>query len=445
MAARFHTVTSDQVRALAEGTNTAADLALLTAGEVSKCLAMLILIVRDAEAAWHPEAGAAADSWRLLARVQSKAPAALAELLRYPSVGAWATRMTTREAGPGPSVSPGQLTFIAAAAAIRGHVSCTVVLPPSAGDGTVFHLPSLGTAVLPWDSRRQETTLRHHDGVTEIAGQHGRLQLPSRLDSDALGWHGLRTVRAADRGQVLRLVVDDADPFRLPGELRPAGRLSPARREQWQRRIAGGWRVLAGGHQRTAAEVASIIRSVVPLAMRDGDMRSVTSRRVFGSFGLSLPADDVQMALTLAHEVQHAKLSALMDLVPLVTEPATGGFYAPWRPDPRPLASLLQGMYAHVEVARFWRQQRLAATGAAERWHANVEFSRWRNACAQVADSLRGRPELTGCGAVFVDGMINALRAWQNDSIPPAAAAQADRETSEHKREWDARRRAAVK
>jgi HEXXH motif-containing protein len=445
MAARFHTVTSDQVRALGEGTNTEADLALLTSGELSKCLAMLILIVRDAEAARHPEASAAAASWRLLARVQRKAPSALAELVRYPSVGAWATEMTTREDGPGPRVSPGQLTLIAAAAAIRGRVSCTVALPPSAHDSTVIHLPSLGTAVLPWDSRREETTLRHHDGVTEISGPHGRLQLPSQLDSDAPGWHGLRTVRAADAGQLLRLVIDDADPFRLPGDLRPAGRLSPALREEWHRRIVGGWRVLANGHQRTAAQVASIIRSAVPLAMRDGDMRSVTSRRVFGSFGLSLPDDDVQMALTLAHEVQHAKLSALMDLVPLVTEPITGGFYAPWRPDPRPLASLLQGMYAHVEVARFWRQQRLAATGMAERWHANVEFARWRNACTQVADLLRGRPELTGCGAVFVDGMISALRAWQNDSIPPAAAAQADRLISDHKREWDARPRASVK
>ena len=226
MAARFHTVTDDQVRALAEGTNTAADLALLTSGEASKCLAMLILIVRDAEDARHPEATAAAASWRLLSRVQRKAPAALAELLRYPSVGAWASVMTTREDG----VSPGQLALIAAAAAIRGQVSCSVVLPPSAHDGAVVHLPSLGTAVLPWDSRRQATTLLHHDGVTEISGRHGRFRLPSRLDSDAPGWHGLPTVHADYHGQLLRLVIDDADPFRLPEDLRPRpARLRPAR------------------------------------------------------------------------------------------------------------------------------------------------------------------------------------------------------------------------
>jgi HEXXH motif-containing protein len=445
MAARFHSVTSQQVRTLAEGTSTEADLALLTAGAVSRHLAMLTLIVRDAEASRHPEAGAAAAAWQLLARVQRKAPWALAELLRYPSVGAWATRVTAGEQEPGPIPSPGQLALIAAAAAIRGGIPCTVPLPPSALDSGVVHLPSLGAAVLPADLRRPGAALRHRDGDTDISGPHGRLPLPRRLDTEAPGWHGLQTVLADGGGRLLRLVIDDADPHRLPADLKPAARLSPAQREEWRRRIAGGWRILATGHQRTATEVASVIRSLVPLAAGDGDMQSVTSRRVFGSIGLSLPADDMQMALTLAHEVQHAKLSALMDLVPLVSERVTGAFYAPWRPDPRPLASLLQGMYAHLEVARFWREQRAAASGAAELWYANVEFVKWRNACVQVADFLRGRPELTSCGTAFVYGMINALRAWQNDSIPAGATAQADQEMGEHKKEWDARHRPTVK
>jgi hypothetical protein len=102
-------------------------------------------------------------------------------------------------------------------------------------------------------------------------------------------------------------------------------------------------------------------------------------------------------------------------------------------------------MYGHLEVARFWRHQRGTASGAAELWYANVEFAKWRNACGQVADFLRGRPELTSCGTAFVDGMINALQTWQNDSIPAEAAVQADREISEHKREWDARHRPMVK
>lgn len=445
MGARFHSVTCQQVRTLGEGTSTEADLALLTAGEASRCLAMLALIVRDAEAGRHPEANAAAAAWQLLARVRRQAPGALAELLRYPSVGAWAAQVVAGEQETSPSLSPGRLALIAAAAAVRGGITCTVPLPPSALDGGVVHFPSLGMAVLPTDLRHPKAALRHHDGVTDISGPRGRLPLPRRLDTEAPGWHGLQTVLADGGGRQLRLVIDDADPHRLPADLKPTRQLSPAQREEWRLRIAGGWRILSSGHQRTASEVTSIIRSLVPIAIRDGDMQSVTSRRAFGSIGLSLPADDVQMALTLAHEVQHAKLSALMDLVPLVSGRVTGVFYAPWRPDPRPLASLLQGMYAHLEVARFWRHQRTAATGAAELWYANVEFAKWRNACGQVADFLHGRPELTSCGTAFVDGMINALRAWQNDSIPAEAAAKATREISEHKREWDARHRPTVK
>jgi HEXXH motif-containing protein len=200
--------------------------------------------------------------------------------------------------------------------------------------------------------------------------------------------------------------------------------------------------VLARDHPRTAAEVAWLIRTVVPLAGEEGSMQSMTTRQTFGSIGLTLPGDDVQAALTLAHEVQHAKLAALMDLVPLYTEPGLADYYAPWRPDPRPLASLLQGLYAHLEVARFWRHRRLAGD-TAEAWQANVEFAKWRAACAEVASSVSSRPGLTSCGCTFVDGMISVLRAWQDDAIPAPVAAQADREIREHKLKWDARHRGA--
>lgn len=441
MTIPLHSVTSRQVRALADGTSTPADLAVLRTAEISRCLAMLALAVRDVNASRHPEAGAVDAAWRLFIRVQREAPWATAELLRYPSVGAWAAELTA-DGETARGVSPGQFSLIAAAAAIRGSVSCTISLPPSTPGRADLHLPSLGTVVLPPDLRHSGFTVRHQDGTTEISGQHERLVLSlRRLDIDAPGWHALPAVRVDSDGNLLRLVIDDADPYRLPGDIRLTGRLGPASRDEWRRRLAGGWRVLVCDHQRTAADIAAIIRTVVPLATSEGNMRSVTSRRAFGAVGLSLPANDVLMALTLAHEVQHAKLSALMDLVPLVTETESGFYYAPWRLDPRPLASLLQGMYAHLEVARFWRQRRTVTPGAAEAWHANVEFAKWRNSCAQVAESVRGHPGLTSCGSVLVDGMINALRSWQNDSIPADAMAQADQEMSEHKRQWDARHR----
>ena len=52
------------------------------------------------------------------------------------------------------------------------------------------------------------------------------------------------------------------------------------------------------------------------------------------------------------HEMQQFKLSAVLHVVPLALSD-DGGDRAPWRPDPRPHADLLQGTYAHLGVSEF--------------------------------------------------------------------------------------------
>ncbi|MBO0805760.1 MAG: HEXXH motif domain-containing protein, partial [Nocardiopsaceae bacterium] len=168
-----------------------------------------------------------------------------------------------------------------------------------------------------------------------------------------------------------------------------------------------------------------------------GAPQTATSRWAFGAVGLSLPGDDVAAALALAHEVQHAKLCALMDLLPLVTDRGQRLYYAPWRPDPRPLASLLHGLYAHLGVTRFWRRQREVAADPAEAHQANVEFARWRSACARVATVVAGRPELTAPGVVFVEAATRPLRRWRREPVPRAAREEARRAAAEHRGHWE--------
>src|SRR5581483_603165 len=60
-------------------------------------------------------------------------------------------------------------------------------------------------------------------------------------------------------------------------------------------------------------------------------------------------------AVTLAHELQHLKLGALLDIVTLALPDDGRRYYAPWRDDPRPLGGLLQGAYAYFGVSGFWR------------------------------------------------------------------------------------------
>ena len=49
-------------------------------------------------------------------------------------------------------------------------------------------------------------------------------------------------------------------------------------------------------------------------------------------------------------------------MIPLM-KPCNERVYAPWRPEPRPVVGLLQGVYAHLGIARFWGAQ----------WHVETE------------------------------------------------------------------------
>jgi HEXXH motif-containing protein len=439
MSLNVYKITTRQLHAIADGTSTAADLSILVSGQRSKCLAMLALIARMAQEAGHPEAAIAATGWRLLAHVQRKAPGAAEVLLRYPAVSAWATHSVLALNTPSTSgAEPGRLALVAAAAAIRGKVSFTVQLPPIAGADSALHLPSLGSVLLPGRLRGKPVVLRHCASTTVIADEQAKVVLPYRLlGADTSHWRGLATVTVGSGDMRLRLVIDDADPYRLTGYGGSLERLTACQRDEWRRRMSGGWDMLTRDHRRTAADVLSLIGAITPLATTDGAMRSITSRHVFGTIGLSLPDDDLTMALTLAHEVQHAKLSALMDLLPLVDGSSPVGYYAPWRLEPRPLASLLQGMYAHLGVARFWQRHLEVTPEPTEVHHAYVEFARWRSACEQVAKVVSVRPELTRCGSAFVDGMMSVLRGWRHEYVPQEARTQADQAASQHRKQWD--------
>ncbi len=80
--------------------------------------------------------------------------------------------------------------------------------------------------------------------------------------------------------------------------------------------------------------------------------------------------------MTAQHEFQHSKLSALLGIVPLSVADDNGRYFAPWRTDRRPLAGLLQGIYAFVGVADAWRALREAegAQTEAERQFATARL-----------------------------------------------------------------------
>jgi uncharacterized protein len=355
--------------------------------------------------------------FQLLAEVQRHEPAAAEAVIRHPSVGAWAVR-TLRRDRTLPGAGPGGLSAVAAAAAIRAGVPAEIEVPVT--NGSVM-LPSLGAAA----GSGGTAVVRTSPALVRSAGRR------VEVGDEAPGWRGLRRVRAGS----LSVLVDDLDPFRMPTADTLASRLTAAQTAELGAALREAWQVLDPS---VAAEVAEAVRVIVPCPAPATGHVSQSSPETFGAVAMSRQPDRYTCAATLVHEVQHLKLSALLDLVTL-TRPDNGQrYYAPWRTDPRPASGLLQGAYAFLGVSGFWRRQRQVADSGAVRQRAHAEFARWRAASALVVRTLLSSGRLTPAGQDFVREMGRVLDVWQRETVPGEALATARREADEHLARWQA-------
>jgi len=211
----------------------------------------------------------------------------------------------------------------------------------------------------------------------------------------------------------------------------------------WRARIAEGWDLLARHHREVAEELAATVTVLTPLRECHDGLRSATADDAFGCVFLSLPEDARTVAVTLAHELQHTKLVALMDLFPMVDSGNGSRFYAPWREDPRPAAGLLHGIFAFAGVTAFWRRQRTLERTPAWTLHAHVEFSRWRTGALDAARTLLRSDQLTPVGRTFVTAIEDILDQWGTEPVLGEATAIAARLAREHHTRWRAAHRSA--
>ncbi|MGW2252315.1 aKG-HExxH-type peptide beta-hydroxylase [Kitasatospora sp. NPDC001660] len=204
-------------------------------------------------------------------------------------------------------------------------------------------------------------------------------------------------------------VVDHVGPRRVDYGRPPAGPLEEAELEEWETQLAQAWQVLVRRHRRHAEAVAACVTTIVPLRPAPGgEAVSAAARRAYGAVAASLPCEPVLLALALVHEFLHVQLGALLDLVPLHRPNGAAVYHAPWRPDLRPVGALLQGTYAHLGVADFWRAE--AAAGGAERERAEREFERWSARTALAGTTLVGSGELTALGREFTEELVRTVR-----------------------------------
>jgi uncharacterized protein len=351
-------------------------------------------------------AAIAARSGELPVEVRERLEAAVAlieqaEVFEYPLLGAWATACLQRLAGtPGGvpvDIEFGYLGGVAAAAAARAGMEFEVVVP--AWDGRVV-LPTLGTVQLSG----LVTVRGDADGIT-CTGDGPVVRVPRPYDVDVAGWRARRRVGP--------LALDDDDPYRACFGLPTTDRLDAETHARLAATTAGAIELIETRYERYAPGVHILLDSIVPLA---GRSVSSASRLAGGAVAVALTDDPAELALLLIHEVQHMKLGALLDLVDLYVPDGTTLHHAPWRADPRPVGALLQGVYAHLGVADYWRTCGQAA--------GRYEFAYWAEQTRWAAATLATSGELTETGDRFVARLRETLDGWADEPVAPDVVAE---------------------
>jgi HEXXH motif-containing protein len=434
MLIRRHKISDEIFFAIASGGGGFSAVDHLATVEYSKHLLLLRGILEISRESRHPQYDHASRAYDLLARIQDRQPSAVSTVIRHPAVGAWARRTVIALQGGEmrPGAQPAGLASVAAAAAIRSHFPCSIDVPVVSG---AVMLPSLGqVTVSNPGSRSGPCVIRSSRRAAELSGAGRRVLIPGDFRLEAPGWRGLREITAQSGGKTIRLLIDDLDPYRMPAPSL-GKRLTEQEVRTWQAALVQAWDVLIRHHRRTACEILASIKVLTPLEAPATGQVSTSARETFGCIALSSPADPLALAVTFAHEVQHAKLSALLDAAELTYPDDGNRYYAPWRDDPRPVSGRLQGAYAYLGVAAFWCQQRHEEQGVAA-LRAHAEFARWRTAVTRVTETLLGSGRLTRRGEAFVTGMARVARSWRDEPVPRQAEATARREEKRHAERW---------
>jgi HEXXH motif-containing protein len=417
---------------LAAGEGGAEAMGCLCAAQRAKTRLLVRGVAVEAPRAGHVHADLAVDAYDLLSGLETSVADEVDRVIRYPPVSAWALRTyrSLRE-GTGAPDDPGHLAALVVTVAIRSRTTSRVRLPVV--EGTIT-LPSLGRLVLPAGTEGVvDVVVRPAEGGIELEIDRSTIRLDPYRDSP--GWLALRRLPVTPE---FSLVVDDLDPYRWSVRDVATPRLTSEGHRRWKSCVRDAWRILTAHHPHVAQEIAAGISVLTPIRGPAHGQDSASSRETFGTIALSEPPNGLALAVTFAHEVQHAKLTALTDMIDL-TRPDDGQrYYAPWRDDPRPAYGLLQGAYAYLGVAEFWRRQRRFERGPGA-FQAQVELARWRDAAYLVTGTLMSSGRLTEQGTEFVDGMRGTLERCLSESVDPAAAHEARRKADRHAEAWNKR------
>lgn len=417
-AAPSFAVSPATVAALAGTRPAPRELRLLEAGLHSRRLVLLKSLLVRAERHGVPPAVRSDlhEHWQLLARAETADPVAARAALDHPSVGNWLLHGLSIPLGEPDSFAGflGGLGALAASVALRTGTGFRLTLPAPGGR---LVLPGLGVY------RSGASSVRAVAGPRSLRLAPGRrgngaLVTPPYERATAAGWHGLLPLYPGGA------LLDALDPHRAG--VRPREPETPSLTARNARRWAARWHgamvLLEAADPERRAEVARLVRALVPLTRpadrSEGSTASGTLRSAPLAVLTELPSSARELATVLVHEVQHTKLALLCDLTPLHRADATPAHRVPWRADLRPLDAVLQGTYAHLALADLWH--RLAArpgATAAARASARAACEDYTAQVAEGLGTLRSSDELTGAGVRFTEGMALRVGALRRDPV----------------------------
>jgi HEXXH motif-containing protein len=399
------------------GPGSAAEIDILWSGQYSRRLVQLRTIL-DLVSDLAPDAGKRAhlqDNFAALATVQRHAPDVVAALLSGPQAGAWAARCLRLLAGAR-SAAPlwfhlAHLGSIATAAGIRSATGIEAHVPLRSG---ILCLPTLGQALTdqtaPW-------ILATCTPSTPFVVN----------GSSPREWHPLRLLETT----AFSIPLDDTDPYWTCFNL-PLARLTGSGLHRWRHQLTDAVQILAERHPDWLTTVAAAVRCLVPVeaSSRIGGV-SASSRDAPGAVALTEPLGPDRLASTLIHEVQHYRLNAVHDLVPLFRATKGELLYSPWRNDPRSRAGLLHGTAAFLGVAEFWhREWPIAGSGAA------LTYARMIRQLRAGHRSLSHGPDLTPAGTTLVDALHAAIDRLPETDLPSGIRRIADDLVAHHRALW---------
>jgi uncharacterized protein len=437
--AQTHELSRDSFSELASGFGDEAAISQLIEAQRSLRRALLGAVYRAGSTAPGPPDGARAamrGAWAVLTAIDGERPQVLDAVLAHPYVRVWAVRCLEqlRPASDRPAVTNdgpngtsltadlGHLGAIAAVAAMRASVKADVTVPVV---DAAIHFPTLGRLVIGRDGAAQGgggepevASVVVADGVVTIrvGGTQWEMAVAGLVagplpdgaataDGRPAEWQPVRVLRAASIG----VAMEDTDPYRDCHQWSAAPRLTDDEFALWQRSFEDAWAEILQHHPAYAPALAAGLSVLMPLsAGPQGKDVSATARQAFGAVAAAMPADPVILALLMIHEFQHVKLGAVLDLYDLYDPADDRLFHAPWRDDMRPLEGLLQGTYAHLAVADFWRARRQVTAGA-DSEVAGERFGFWHAHTCDAVDTLINSGSLTALGIQFVIQMRQSL------------------------------------